>query len=511
MLPHPHIARLRCRVPVPVSVMGSGMVVPARLSRGSIRKGSVMTEPVAFRLPPLPGPVHFVGIGGAGMNGLARLLIEGGYRVSGSDRADSPALTELRTAGATVFVGHDAVQVRDAALVVITAAVGDENPEVASARARGIPVVKRAALLGVLANTKRLIAVAGTHGKSTTSGMIALALSRLGADPWYAVGASVRDLGTSASAGTGTVGVVEADEYDHSFLHLAPVVASVLNLEHDHPDLFPDMATYAGAFDQFAQRIVSGGVLLVNADEPACHALAVRHRARGGRVETVGYATDADWRLVADADTGADGMTVLSHDGAAVGPFVLQVPGEHNLRNAAVAVAACAAVGFDSAAVLHAVGGYSGVGRRFELVGEVGGVTVVDDYAHHPTEVRATIAAARGRYPGRRIVAVFQPHTFTRTRLYAEQFGAALGTADVALVSDIYPAREPDSGDIHATDVVKHIPDARGKYSNGMIETLVNVHSEVQPGDVVLVMGAGTITEIGPALVRTMRDRETAR
>lgn len=468
-----------------------------------------MTEPVAFRLPPLPGSVHFVGIGGAGMNGLARLLLEGGYRVSGSDRADSPALAELRAAGAMVFVGHDVAQVRDAALVVITAAVGDENPEVAAARARGIPVVKRAALLGVLANTKRLIAVAGTHGKSTTSGMIALALSRLGANPWYAVGASVRDLGTSASAGTGTVGVVEADEYDYSFLHLAPVVAVVLNLEHDHPDLFPDMATYADAFDQFTQRIVPGGMLLVNADEPACYALAARHRERGGRVETVGYATDADWLLMANAD--ADGTTVLSHDGAAIGPLVLQVPGEHNLRNAAVSVAACAAVGFGPAAVLHAVGGYSGVGRRFELVGEVGGVTVVDDYAHHPTEVRATIAAARGRYPGRRIIAVFQPHTFTRTRLYAAQFGAALGTADVALVSNIYPAREPDPGDIHATDVVKHIPDARGKYSNGMIETLVNVHSEIQPGDVVLVMGAGTITEIGPALVRAMRDRETAR
>jgi len=466
-----------------------------------------MTEPVAIRLPPPPSPVHFVGIGGAGMNGLARLLIEGGYRVSGSDRADSPALAELRAAGATVFVGHDAAQVRDAALVVITAAVGDENPEVAAARARGIPVVKRAALLGVLANTKRLIAVAGTHGKSTTSGMIALALSRLGADPWYAVGASVRDLGMSASAGTGIVGVVEADEYDYSFLHLTPVVAVVLNLEHDHPDLFPDMATYAAAFDQFAQRIVSGGVLLVNADEPACHALVARHQERGGRVEKVGYATDADWRLTVNAD----GTTVLSHDSAAVGSLALQVPGEHNLRNAAVAVAACAAVGFDPAATLHAVSGYSGVGRRFELVGEVGGVTVVDDYAHHPTEVRATIAAARGRYPGRRIVAVFQPHTFTRTRLYAAQFGAALGTADVALVSDIYPAREPDPGDIHATDVVKHIPNARGKYSNGMIETFVNVHSEVQPGDVVLVMGAGTITEIGPALVRTIRDRETAR
>ncbi len=259
-------------------------------------------------MPPAPGPVHFVGIGGAGMSGLARLLLQAGYRVTGSDRADSPALADLRAAGATVFIGHDAAQVGDAALVVITAAVGEENVEVAAARARGIPVVKRAALLGLLANPHRLIAIAGTHGKSTTSGMIALALSRLGKDPWYAVGPRCVDLGASAAAGAGAIGVVEADEYDYSFLHLAPTVAVVLNLEHDHPDLFPDMATYADAFGKFARRIVPGGLLLVNADDPACQVLAARHRDGGGRVEQVGVTAPAEWRIV----TGTDGARRIS-------------------------------------------------------------------------------------------------------------------------------------------------------------------------------------------------------
>jgi len=464
---------------------------------------------VDVALPPVPGPVHFVGIGGAGMSGLARLLLQAGYRVTGSDRADSPALADLRMAGATVFLGHDAARVGNAALVVITAAVGEANVEVAAARARGIPVVKRAALLGLLANPHRLIAVAGTHGKSTTSGMIALALSRLGAKPWYAVGATVRGLGGSAAAGEGEIGVVEADEYDYSFLHLAPTVAVVLNLEHDHPDLFPDMATYADAFAQFARRVMPGGLLLVNADDLACQALAAQHCDAGGRVERVGVAASADWRIVTVTD-GATGGATLRHGNTTVGPLTLQVPGEHNLRNAAMAVTAMAAVGVDAAAALSVVGEYTGVGRRFEVVGEARGVTVVDDYAHHPTEVRATIAAARGRYPGRRIVAVFQPHTFTRTRLYAAQFGAALDTADVACVSDIYPAREPDPGDIHATDVVKAIPDGRGQYTDGMMETLMYVQSVVQSGDVVLVMGAGTITAIGPALLTALRNTETA-
>jgi len=456
-------------------------------------------------LPPAPGPVHFVGIGGAGMSGLAHLLLQAGYRVTGSDRADSPVLADLRAAGAMVFVGHDAARVGDAVLVVITAAVGAENAEVAAAQARGIPVVKRAALLGLLANPRRLIAVAGTHGKSTTSGMIAFALSRLGSDPWYAVGATVRGLGGSAAAGSGEIGVVEADEYDYSFLHLAPTVAVILNLEHDHPDLFPDMATYADAFSRFARRVVPGGLLLVNADDFACQELAAQHRDSGGRVARVGIAASAEWRI----ETTTNGTTLYHHD-AAVGPVTLQVPGEHNLRNATMAAAAMAAVGTDPAAALSAVGEYTGVGRRFEVVGEAQGITVIDDYAHHPTEVRATIAAARSRYPGRRLVAVFQPHTFTRTRLYAAQFGAALGTADIACVSDIYPAREPDPGNIHATDVVKAIRDRRGHYTDGMMETLMYVQAMVQSGDVVLVMGAGTITEVGPALLASLQNTETA-
>jgi len=459
-------------------------------------------QPLA--LPPPPGPVHFVGIGGAGMIGLARLLLADGYRVSGSDRADTPALAALRAGGATVYVGHDAAQVGDAALVIITAAVNTANPEVAAALARGIPVVKRAALLGLLANTRRLIAVAGTAGKSTTSGMVAFALSRLGLDPWYAVGAEVRDLGTSAFAGAGGaggVGVVEADEYDYSFLHLAPRVAVVTNMEYDHPDLFPNEATYRDAFAQFAARVVPDGLLITNADDPACEELAQSHERNGGRVERVGRAEHADWRIVVSR-----GVVLVWHGGAMIGPLAPGQPGEHNLYNAAMAAAACAAVGADAAATVRVLSAYGGVGRRFELLGEAGGVAVIDDYAHHPTKVRATLAAARARYPHRRVVAVLQPHTYSRTALFVREFGAALGGADVALVTDIYAAREANPGTVAAEDVVSHIPTGRGRASGDLAATLDVLRGVAKPGDVVLVMGAGDVTVVGPRLLAALRE-----
>lgn len=446
-------------------------------------------------LPP-PGPVHFVGIGGARMIGLVRLLVADGYRVTGSDRAATPALDDLRALGAVVYVGHAAEQIGNAALVVTTPAVGAENAEVAAARARGIPVVKNAALLGLLANTRRLVAVAGTAGKSTTSGMVAYALSRLGADPWFVVGATVRDLGVSAAAGAGGVSVVEADEYDYTFLHFTPAVAVITNMEHDHPDLFPDERTYRDAFAQFAARIVPGGLLITNADDPACEELARAHARHGGRVERVGRAAAADWCM-----DEYRGVRVLTHGDAILGPLAPGQPGEHNRYNAAMATAACAAVGYDAAAVLHTLTVYGGVGRRFEVLGEAGGVAVIDDYAHHPTKVRATLAAARAQYPERRLVAVFQPHTYSRTALFVREFGAALGAADIALVTDIYAAREPDPGTVTAHDVVKHIPTGRGRATGDLVATLARLRGVVAPGDVVVIMGAGDVTTVGPLLL----------
>lgn len=466
-----------------------------------------MTSPMPpVTLPPRGSAVHFVGVGGAGMVGLARILIAQGYRVSGSDRSDAPALATLRDLGATVHIGHDASYLGDAALVVVTAAVRDENPEITAARMRGIPVIKRAALLGALANARRCIAVAGTHGKSTTSGMIACILSALGHDPLFVIGAEVRDLGTSARDGAGPLAVVEADEYDYSFLHLTPDVAVITNIEYDHPDIFPDAAAYFRAFETFARQTRPNGTLVVNSDDAT--ALALLHAADDGRsVATVGTGAGATWRIALDAD----GAMRLSRAGDDLGSVALAVAGAHNARNAAMAVAACAAVGVEARAALRTVASYRGVGRRFEVVGEAAGVTVVDDYAHHPTEVRATLDAARSRYPGRRIVAVFQPHTYSRSALYAREFAAALSDADLAVVTDIYAAREPDLGIIHARDIVAGIAGGRGAYGGGLDATVSQLRERVRPGDVVLTLGAGDITTVGPALLGLLTAREATR
>ena len=455
-------------------------------------------------LPPLGATIHFVGIGGAGMVGLARILLAQGYHITGSDRSDSPALQTLHALGADVHVGHAAAYIGGAALVVISAAVRDENVELTAARARGIPVVKRAALLGLLANARRCIAVAGTHGKSTTSGMIAAILSALGHDPLFVIGAEVRDLGTSARNGAGPLAVVEADEYDYSFLHLMPDIAVVTNIEHDHPDIFPTLGAYLAAFAQFVSQTRAGGTIIVSADDP--HSAVMSAKTGGRTVQTVGTAATADWQIA----FASDGAMSLAYHGETVGCATLMVAGEHNAQNAAMAVAACAAAGVDAADALRTVAPYRGVGRRFEVVGESDGITVIDDYAHHPTEVRATLAAARTRYPARRIVVAFQPHTFSRTALYATEFASALSQADCAFVTDIYAAREPDPGTIHARDIASAIAAGRGLYSGDLAATVARIMAIAQPGDVILTLGAGDITSVGPAVLELLRSRTGA-
>lgn len=457
----------------------------------------IETTRATVTLPPIGAAVHFIGIGGAGMIGLARILLAQGYRVTGSDRSDSPGLTTLRPLGAIVHVGHAAAYVRDAALVVISAAVRDENVELTAARAGGIPVIKRAELLGVLANARRCIAVAGSHGKSTTSGMIAYILSTLGHDPLFVVGAEVRDLDTSARNGAGALAVVEADEYDYSFLHLTPDITVITNIEHDHPDIFPTIDAYLAAFARFAAQTREGGTIIRSGDDPNTAAITTASVV----VQTVGTAPNADWRIMVEAD----GVVVLAHRGALIGRTTLAVAGEHNARNAAMAVAACTAAGVDAADALRIVAAYRGVGRRFEVIGEVSGVTVIDDYAHHPTEVRATLAAARERYPDRRIVAVFQPHTFSRSLLYADAFAEALSHADVAFVTDIYAAREPDTGAVHARDIAGSIMERRGIHSGDLAATVAQITAIVEPGDVVLTLGAGDITTVGPQVLQLLR------
>jgi UDP-N-acetylmuramate--alanine ligase len=467
---------------------------------------STRAETTIALLPPAPARVHFVGIGGIGMSGLARILHAWGYAVSGSDAIASPLLDDLARERIAVTIGHGATDAAASAdLVVMTAAVGGDNPEIAAALAAGRPVVKRAQLLGALADARRGVAVAGSHGKSTTSGMIAAALGALGADPSFAIGAVLAGAGTNAAPGAGEEMVVEADEYDYSFLYLHPDVAVITNVEYDHPDLFPDIDAYDGAFARFVAGTRRDGTLVIAADDPGCARLMARDDWSPPRqVVTFGETADADWRL----DQTEEGWRATGRDDVSV-PLTLHVPGRHNVRNALAALAGLVALGYDTAAAAAALDAFRGVGRRFERKGASHGVTVVDDYAHHPSEIAATLRAARERFPQRRLWAVFQPHTYSRLKALLPEFAAALADADRLLILDVYAARETDDLGISSADLVRLLPEGtlRAASPADAARTLAEV---VAPGDVVLTLGAGSVTETGPLLLDLLRETGSA-
>ena len=453
-------------------------------------------------LLPSPGShVHFIGIGGIGTSGLARILHAWGYRVSGSDAAPSPLLEELAAEGIAVTIGHTATADAAAAdLVVITAAVRPGNPELAAAEAAGKPVIKRARLLGILADARRGIAVAGSHGKSTASGMIAAALRALGADPSFAIGAVLGGAGTNAAPGSGEIMVVEADEYDWSFLELHPQVAVITNIDYDHPDIFLDRESYDHAFSAFVAGMDRDGVLVLAADDPGCQRLIGRDDWSPPReVVTFGEDTMSDWRL----ERTTEGWRVTGRDDVAV-PLTLTVPGSHNARNATAALAVLVALGYDTAAAAAALETFSGVGRRFESKGTAQGITVIDDYAHHPREIAATLRAARERFPQSRIWAVFQPHTYSRLKALLPDFAAAFSDADRVMILDIYASREIDDLGMSSRDLVEQLPSdtLQARDPEHAAQVLAQ---EVRAGDVVFTLGAGSVTEAGPKLLELLR------
>lgn len=455
-----------------------------------------MTE---ISLPAPPARVHFIGIGGIGMSGLAAVLHEQGYVVTGSDSGSNAQTEQLAASGIEIQRGHsDTANAAAADLVVMTAAVKD-NPEIVAAAERGIPIIKRAKLLGILAQQKTSIAVAGTHGKSTTSGMVVTVLTALEADPSYFVGAVVGASGANSGWSDGKHIVVEADEYDRSFWTLHPDVAIITNIEFDHPDLF-DQKSYDAAFLQFADQIHFGGVLVTRSDDPGVQRLMPAFGGSEGHYDviTFGEDEDADWRVRQDAGR----WTVERVDGLTL-PIELRVPGKHNVMNAVAVLAALDQLDFEPEAVVQALGTFTGVGRRFELIGEAAGVTVIDDYSHHPTEVVVALQAAREWFPGRRIWAIFQPHTYSRTKALIDDFAGALALADEVVLLDIYPAREIDDGTVSSTDLAQRIgPHAR--VVPGVPDVVPAVYPLLRQGDVVLTIGAGDVTHAAPALVRAL-------
>lgn len=445
-----------------------------------------------------PRRIHLVGIGGAGMSGIARVLIEGRHQVSGSDLRDSRTLDELRAMGARIEVGHHARAIGDAEIVVASTAVPDSNPELVAAAARGLERLTRAQMLGSLAAARTGIMIAGTHGKTTVTSMTVVALQAAGMDPGFVIGGHLNEVGTNAHAGTDLHFVAEADESDRSFLEYEPTVAVVTNVELDHPDEFEDEQAVHEVFTAFLDRRVPDGLAILCRDDPGAARLA-----EGARQPIVTYGTspDAGVRLL----TGESGHVVSVHGSGPV-DLRLQVPGHHNLLNATAALAVTAALGLDVARAAAGLAAFRGAARRFQLVDTARDVMVVDDYAHHPTEVRATIAAARERTSGR-VIAVVQPHRYSRTAVLGAELGSAAADADVVVVSEIYGSGEDPQPGVTGKIVAEACAAAgtEAHWTPHLSEVPDVVVALAEPGDLVLLMGAGDITGLGPTIVDRLR------
>ena len=454
--------------------------------------------------------IHLIGIGGTGLSAIARILLEMGYTVSGSDRAESPITLDLRSMGATITIGHRPENVASADIVVRSSAIPDDNPEVAAALAAGISVLKRADFLGSLMEGKTAIAIAGTHGKTTTTSMIAWMLTAMNQDPSFIVGGVLANLGVNARAGKGSTFVIEADEYDRMFLGLKPNIEIVTNVEHDHPDCYPTLADYQAAFVEFIKRLPVDGTLVAYAETAGTATLISEAEKLGKAV--IPYSLRPTTFDGQPTDVYASVLTVNTLGGFTFGASVLgnsatvelQVPGKHNVANALAALTVAQLLGLPLVGAAQALGQFIGTGRRFEVRGEAGGVTVVDDYAHHPTEIKVTLAAARTRYPGRRIWAVWQPHTYSRSQMLFEDFTNSFSDADEVIVTEVYAAREPKQ-DFSSKQIVDAMP-RPAHFVAGLQEVSNYLISCLRPGDVLLVLSAGDANQVSTDVLTHLKE-----
>lgn len=466
-----------------------------------------MNPPSPLGLAP-DARIHLIGIGGSGMSSLATMLRQAGYRVTGSDLSNSPLVESLRAAGIPVALGHAEANVEGANLVVRSSAVPDSNPEVARARALGLEVLKHAQMLGRLSQTRRTLAVAGTHGKTTTTAMLATILIHAGYDPTVLVGGVLPSLGSGARLGQSEFLVVEADEFDRRFLELHPEIAIVNNVEPDHLDYYGSMDAIRAAFESFTRLVPDEGWLVLNADNPGARRLAA---TRPDQAVTFGLGSGAEWRAtnVTANDAGGSDFFVYVNEHP-VGAFHLKVPGRHNVSNALAAAVAAGRVGVDLTVAAEALEGFGGVGRRLERIGEAGGVVVLDDYAHHPTKTRASLAALREHHPGR-IVCLFQPHHYHRLSSLFDDFARAFADADVVVLADVYQpvGRGPEAGERTAADLAAAIVGPEVTYAGPLAEATRIVANLARPGDLVVTMGAGDVTTAGPELLRMLGERKS--
>ena len=452
--------------------------------------------------------IHFIGIGGTGLSAIAIVLLEQGYKVSGSDLMESPLSAAVEQAGGKVYIGHQAENIHGADIVIRSSAVPADNVEVQAALAEDLPVYRRSEYLGFLMEGKNTIAVAGTHGKTTTSSMIAWILTALGEDPSYIIGGVVANLGRNAKAGSGDDFVIEADEYDHMFLGLNPSLAVITNVEYDHPDIFPTEESFQEAFREFVGKLASSGTLILCAEDPG--ALQLEHELLPDQKKIL-YGFDES-----RCDYFARNIHPSIHGGVEfeIGlksdrdsdpvPLSLRIPGKHNVLNATAAFAVADQLELDRDKIAESLGDFQGSGRRFEIRGEFQGIVLVDDYAHHPTEIKATLSAARASYPERRIWAVWQPHTYTRTKTLSTGFAKAFSDADRVIVLNVYAAREERPVDFDMKELVKKIKKEEVVFISEIEDAVDHLSEELSPGDLLLVFTAGDAIKITDSLERIL-------
>jgi UDP-N-acetylmuramate--alanine ligase len=468
-------------------------------------------------LPAELARVHMVGIGGAGMSGVARILLARGGQVSGSDAKESRGVLALRARGAQVRIGHDASALDllpggPTVVVTTTAAIPRSNPELVAARERGIPITRRPVVLATLMRGLRDVLIAGTHGKTSTTSMLVVALQQCGLDPSFAIGGELNESGANAHHGTGEVFVAEADESDGSLLEYSPSIVVVTNVDSDHLDFFGTVEAYVAVFDAFIERIEPEGLLIACADDPGSAALADRAESKGVRVRRYGRSPGADAQLInwVSADGGGVGEVVLAGESKSR-VLRLAVPGDHMALNSLGALLAALAVGATPEQALAGLASFGGVHRRFQFTGREAGVRVYDDYAHHPTEVRASLLAARAvadqeTHGTGRVIVVFQPHLYSRTLTFAIEFGAALSLADEVVVLDVYAAREEPVAGVSGAIVAEAVT-CPVHYQPHLAAAPSQVAALAQAGDLVITMGAGDVTMLGPEILRSLRGR----
>ena len=445
--------------------------------------------------------IHIIGIGGTGMAPIAVVLDESGVIVTGSDRAESVYTEDLRSRGIQVMVPQSAENIGDPDLVFYSSAIHDDNPELSEARRRGIPTLKRKEFLGFMLEDRKTIAIAGSHGKSTTTSMMTLVLSELGLEPGFIVGSNVKDLGRIAAAGKSSWFVIEADEYDNMFLGLTPFAAALTKVEYDHPDCFPTPEDYLKAFQNFLNNTREDGFVLLNADDAQQAVLVIPENRC---VFRYGMDPSADFRAE-NPEIGPNGCySYLFRSKNETVPVSLSVPGLHNVCNSLLVLSFCAVNGLDTVKAAEALHSFHGIGRRFELTGEWNDIKIIDDYAHHPTEIRATLKAAREFFPGRRIVAVWQPHTFSRTKSLLKDFSVSFTDADEVIITDIYASRETYT-DFGIEDVMRAFHHPSLRHLSGNQETADYLAAHLKPGDVVVTLSAGDANRAAPMALEKMK------